>query len=490
MYYTNPMKRLVFVIICVLCTVFLMGVAPQTQWVMHTVQEGETLAKIVRQYLPLTAAYTKKELVNSIKYVNAFDGTLAPGQVIKVPVAWDAPLKPRTVPKPKTFVATGVYMNPSSAGTRTILNTGYKLRLLGGNTVVFDAKDDLGAITFPSAIPAKYCPQEHYTPNIEELPKMIEYLHRMGVHVVARVVVLKDPIMARTHPEWCMNREKSWLDPMHPQVQEYLLTVIRQIVESGVDEIQLDYIRYFADKKTDASVAGMSRSDAIAVLLKKIHEVTAPRGVLLSMDMFGIVIWQRDIDVLSVGQDVNKLKPYVDIISPMLYPSHFSPGFDGIKNPADDPYRFVYDGIKRMKALVGDEVVIRPWLQAFPLHVTKGFGPGYIETQIRASKDAGGTGWLLWSPENRYTYSYAAMQNMKKPKSEVRTAKAPSRQKMTTVAKQADTKPLAATNQTTGVVPPAGTTPTATPKTAAPSLASPTPSAQGIGSTATTASGT
>jgi hypothetical protein len=69
-----------------------------------------------------------------------------------------------------------------------------------------------------------------------------------------------------------------------------------------------------------------------------------------------------------------------------------------------------------MKELVGDEVVIRPWLQSFPLRVTKGFGPKYIQTQIIASNDAGGTGWLLWSPGNHYTYSYEAMQNIPKPK--------------------------------------------------------------------------
>jgi hypothetical protein len=49
--------------------------------------------------------------------------------------------------------------------------------------------------------------------------------------------------------------------------------------------------------------------------------------------------------------------------------------------------------------------------------VTKGFGPKYIQTQIIASNDAGGTGWLLWSPGNHYTDSYAAMQNIPKGKS-------------------------------------------------------------------------
>ena len=213
-----------------------------------------------------------------------------------------------------------------------------------------------------------------------------------------------------------MNKEKQWLDPANPEVQEYLLTVVKELSSSGVDEIQLDYFRYFADGKTTTGKEGVQRTDVIAGFLKKVHDVAEPKGILLSLDMFGIVIWQKDEDVLVVGQDVTKMKPYVDIISPMLYPSHFSSGFAGVKNPADDPYRFIFSGVKRMKELVGDEVVIRPWLQSFPLRVTKGFGPKYIQTQIIASNDAGGTGWLLWSPGNHYTDSYVAMQNIPKPK--------------------------------------------------------------------------
>ena len=156
--------------------------------------------------------------------------------------------------------------------------------------------------------------------------------------------------------------------------------------------------------------------------MKKVHDITAPKGLLLSIDMFGIVIWQRDVDVLVVGQDIAKIKQHVDIISPMLYPSHFSAGFGGVKNPADDPYRFVSDGIERMKDFVSQDVVIRPWLQSFPLRVTRGFGPKYIRDQIDAARDAGGTGWLLWSPGNHYSDAYAAMQNLPKEMPEAKEA--------------------------------------------------------------------
>ncbi len=409
------MKRFLMVFVITICSVFFLGAAPTVTAPppVHTVQKGDTLGKIAAKYMPYTAAYTKKELINSIKAINDITGPLSLGQNLNIPIAWQEPLKPKTVVKAKDYSAKGLYMNTSSSGTRFIFDSAQKLRKLNGNTIVFDAKDDMGAITYPSTIPDKYCPNENYTPNIEELPKLVDYLHRINVHVVARVVVFRDPIMTRTRPEWCINKEKNWLDPANPEVQDYILTVVKELCESGVDEIQLDYVRYFADLKTDTGKEGISRTDVIAGFVKRVHDITSPKGILLSLDMFGIVVWQRDVDVLTVGQDVMKLKNHVEIISPMLYPSHFSPGFSGFKNPADEPYQFVFSGVKRMKDLVGDDVIIRPWLQSFPLRVTKGFDAKYIQDQIDASRDAGGNGWLLWSPGNKYKDAYIAMQNVK-----------------------------------------------------------------------------
>lgn len=385
--------------------------ATSPEGTLYTVRKGDTLSAIADTYLPYTAAYTKRELIAGIKEINKISDTLSPGQILSIPVVWDQPLKPETITKPKDFMAMGLYMNSSSAGTRFILDSAAKLRGSGGNTLVFDAKDDMGAITFPSPIPAKYSPAERYAPTIEALPKMIEFLHRMGIHVVARVVVFRDPIMSRAMPQWCINREKHWLNPANQEVQEYVLAVIEELSASGVDEIQLDYVRYHADGMTSTGIQGVPRTDVIAGFIQRVHEITQSKGVLLSVDMFGIVIWQRDVDVLVVGQDIAKIKPHVEIISPMLYPSHFSTGFAGVKNPADDPYGFVFKGIKKMKELVGEDVVIRPWLQSFPLGVTRGFGPGYIRAQMNATHDAGGSGWLLWSPGNHYDKAYAAMNS-------------------------------------------------------------------------------
>lgn len=400
--------RLRFLVI-ILCYVLLMGSAP-VKGTIHTVQRGETLAGIVDMYLPYTAAYTKKELFGGIKEINGITGDVRPGQALTIPIVRNRPLRPEAVARPSGFAAKGLYMTAVSASSRFIFDSARRLIESGGNTLVFDAKDDMGLITYESTVAERYALEKRYPPNIPELPKMIESLHSMGIHVVARVVVFKDRIMSQSRPQWCMDSASGWLDPANPEVQAYLLAIIEELAFSGVDEIQLDYIRYYSDRKTTTGIEGVSRTEVIAGFIEKAHEITRPNGILLSVDIFGIMIWQRDVDVLVIGQDINMIKPHVEIISPMIYPSHFSAGFDGVDNPADNPYRFVFKGIKKMKELVGDDVIIRPWLQSFPLRITTGFNPEYIRSQIQASNDAGGTGWLLWSPGNHYRKAYAAMK--------------------------------------------------------------------------------
>jgi hypothetical protein len=60
-------------------------------------------------------------------------------------------------------------------------------------------------------------------------------------------------------------------------------------------------------------------------------------------------------------------------------------------------------------------VVIRPWLQAFAWR-TKTYSPKYIETQVLASKDKGGIGFLFWNANNDYSKPYAAMPEMRAAK--------------------------------------------------------------------------
>ena len=394
------MQRFLTLVTITLCLPWIMGFAP----ISGVGRSAPGDSGLARCSLPHAEAYTLRELNPPLEVLRPIPDTLCEGELRQLPVvASDRQ-------RPKDFVACGLYKNRTSTGSHRILDAARRLKHLGGNTLVFDAKDDGGTLTYACPRGERFSPSSTPAPIIEDLPRLVGQLQELDLHVVARVVAFKDGLMARSRPEFTLHQD--WLNPAEPGVQAYLLKIIDEIAASGVDEIQLDYIRYPADRRNTTGVPGVTRPEVIADFLRRAHAITAARGVLLSMDMFGIVIWQHSADVQVVGQDIERMKPYVDIISPMLYPSHFGPGFAGSKNPADEPYRFVHEGIRRLRALVGDEVAVRPWLQAFPLRVTTGFGPAYVRAQIVAARDAGAQGWLLWSPGNHYNVSYAAMEKI------------------------------------------------------------------------------
>jgi hypothetical protein len=379
--------------------------------VTYTVKSGDTLAKIAAQYFPLSESYTKGEFVDEIKKLNNIGiKGLSPGQVLTIPVVRTEPVKPRSVKRPKTFKALGLYANQWTAGSRQVLSISEQIKKYGANTMVFDAKEVQGLPTYKSAVQQQYTGLSSYNYSIKDIAKLVDYLHKKNIHVVSRVCMFKDLHNSSANQKWRF--DKDWVNPANKTVQEYNLAIIRELMGFGVDEIQIDYFRYPTDGKANTGIEGKSRSDVLTEYAARIHELTSSNGVLLSLDMFGIVNWLKDEDIRTLGQDVRKLKDHFDIISPMLYPSHFPIGFSGEKNPADKPYYFVSRGIIRMKALVGDRVTIRPWLQSFPLRITIGYNPAYIESQIKAAEDSGSVGWLLWSPGNHYDEAYRAMDDL------------------------------------------------------------------------------
>jgi hypothetical protein len=166
--------------------------------------------------------------------------------------------------------------------------------------------------------------------------------------------------------------------------------------------------------KVAAKVAprGPQRTDVITAFLKKAYAELHPTGVLLSLDVFGVMAWQRQVDLSHTGQDIVGMAHYCDVLSPMIYPSHFF-GMDNIAHPGDEPAHFIGESMDRFELITkGSGVVIRPWLQAFHWR-TKTYSPEYIKVQVETAKDKGGIGFLFWNAANDYSKPYEAMPEMK-----------------------------------------------------------------------------
>jgi len=167
--------------------------------------------------------------------------------------------------------------------------------------------------------------------------------------------------------------------------------------------------------KSPAQPREKQRSEVIADFLQRAYAQLHPTGVLLSLDVFGVMAWQRPVDLAHTGQDIVAMAKHCDVLSPMIYPSHFF-GMDNIEHPGDAPEHFIGESMERFELITkGSGVVIRPWLQAFHWR-TKTYSPEYIKVQVATAKEKGGIGFLFWNAANDYSKPYVAMPEMKTAK--------------------------------------------------------------------------
>jgi hypothetical protein len=97
---------------------------------------------------------------------------------------------------------------------------------------------------------------------------------------------------------------------------------------------------------------------------------------------------------------------YVDAISPMFYPSHFSRSFLPSFTYLDRATEIYRTGTRRASEIVGGRALIRPFVQAFLIGGELEFDvptyTRYLHNQIEGSLEGNAAGFLLWNQSNRY----------------------------------------------------------------------------------------
>jgi len=399
---------------------------------IYTAKRGESISAVAHQYLKRTAYLTSSELAEAIRRTNGKDNgdhsanILKNGEQITIPGILPAPIVEKTLPVAKDFEVRAIYLTGIMAASDHGLRIIRHWREVGGNAIVFDIKDSDGSVTIPFEHPLLGKHQVY----IHDLPKFVHFLHSENMHAIARVAIFRDERLVVEHPElavqskktkqpWRENGKLVWTDSSNPKVQDYNIALAKFVAQSGADEIQFDYVRFPAEgDQKDASFVFQTehdkwqRSDVIVDFLKKAYAELHPTGVLLSLDVFGVMAWQRSVDLSHTGQDIVGMAKYCDVLSPMIYPSHFF-GMDNIAHPGDAPEHFIGESMQRFELITkGSGVVIRPWLQAFRWR-TKTYSPEYIKVQVATAKEKGGIGFLFWNAANDYSKPYEAMPEMK-----------------------------------------------------------------------------
>ena len=379
--------------------------------VIHTVAPGETADTIARAYLDVTDVYRARDLAAQItKRAPA----LGPGAEIEIPGIVPAPYKSPEEDRlrwPPERALRGVFITGNFAGYYwpEVIQ---KLSTHGLNAVVLDGKDYMGPIMYPTHVKVALETGAAKSAPIPDLSRTIRYAHAHGVHVIIRVPCFHDPWAAKHAPRLALKgrdgtpSESGWLDPANVEVQDYLVALVKEVVDLGADELQLDYVRFPVQGTGDAVMPAPDghRSQMMKAFVSRVHEVTQAANVPLSLDTFGVTATGEKSDIEALGQNLGVIGAASEALSPMVYPSHYAKGWHGFDEPGDHPEIIgigTKGAIERLKAANVGSTIVRPWLQASAYKTTK-YGPQYILDEIKSAESSGAVGWLMWNPSNSY----------------------------------------------------------------------------------------
>jgi hypothetical protein len=292
------------------------------------------------------------------------------------------------------------------------------------NAFVIDVKDEFGLNFRPGDPLLKK--NAGSQAKLTSLGAMVDTIRAHGILPVARIVVFKDSVAARLNPEhtikkadgtaWRDKTGQTWVNPYANAIWEYNFRVAEEAINMGFGEIQFDYIRFpepyrSLPPQVFPGQNGRSKPQVLAEFLSAARERFAKLGVRTTADIFGLVTTVGG--TLEVGQRWEPISQSVDVVLPMVYPSHYPRGSFQLDRPNAAPYDVIHISISRARerdeklGIKGEHV--RPWLQAFSIG-TPPYGPKEIEEQKRGVYDAGYDGWVLWEAGSRYDKFLPALE--------------------------------------------------------------------------------
>ncbi|MGG6313445.1 putative glycoside hydrolase [Paenibacillus macerans] len=365
---------------------------------------------------------TGNEQASSIlpSMVQTFSANLAEGRL-------DNPIMPadlKVVPQEDAPKVKGIYVTAYSAGGSRMNQLVDLVDKTDLNAMVIDIKDDMGYITYKTENP-ELIKLGKPQPFIRDMGALMARMQKHDIYPIARVVVFKDTILAKKHPElsfrnkdgsvWSNGKGDSFVNPYSKEVWDYNIDIAKEAAKLGFKEIQFDYVRFPEgfEKRADTlkyEKTAMSRVDAVSSFVQYAKEQLEPLGIRVSVDIFGYAASVPAAE--GIGQDFVKISDNVDIICPMIYPSHYTTGWFNAKDPDKAPYQTIKGAIAdtqtKLSELGETQPIIRPWIQDFTAswlgsgHYVK-YGKHEVEEQIRALKEMKVEEYLLWNASNRYT---------------------------------------------------------------------------------------
>lgn len=397
------------------------------QHFLYTIVSGDTLNTIAKRYGITVRELIEANHIEDVKLLRIGQKLIIPG--VFSPAAPAPPqVKPPAALGPANAIR-GFYVSYFAIGHPESRQRVFELLdQTELNTVVIDLKGEHGWLSYPSQIPMAH-EIGAVRPTAKDFQEVIASLKARKVYTIARIVTFKDAPLAKAYPEltvktgsgaaWQDRDNISWVDPFLKPVWDYNVQIAVEAAQMGFDEIQFDSLRFptasqAGEPQFSQEISKDSRVAAIAGFLSVARGQLNPLGVKLAAKTFGYTCWRKD-DML-IGQDIERMAQYLDVLSPMLYPSTFDNGIPGYKLPIAYPYEVIYESARRAVSRVNWlGCAVRPWIQDFQDYRfdRRSYGPEEVQAQIKGCFDAGCDGYLAWNPQLKYSNAaYAAVAVM------------------------------------------------------------------------------
>lgn len=333
------------------------------------------------------------------------------------------PLPPEEIKENPPVKARGLYITGNTVGLKSKFPQLIELvETTELNAMVIDVKNDHGLMTYPSQIEIVEQAKANRNTPVKNMEEVIADLNNRGIYTIARIVVFKDPNLPEQIPEWALQKKTggvwrdkngtAWVNPYEKKVWDYNIAIAKEAALMGFREIQFDYIRFPENaKRVDLEVNYgenvVAKDEIIEDFLKYAREQLKDYNVHLAADVFGVIATSWG-DNDKIGQTWERMTAHLEYTCPMVYPSHYGPGYFGFKVPDANPYGTIrealIDSIER-NASVKNPGIIRPWLQSFtaswvPGHIS--YGAQEVRKQINAALELGIDEYLIWNASNRY----------------------------------------------------------------------------------------
>lgn len=285
------------------------------------------------------------------------------------------------------------------------------------DAAVIDLKDARGRVGHPTEIEVL---KPQVTGFLGDAASFIRKVKAAGIYTIARITCFADPQLPHRHPERAIQDARpgkrgqpwtswgtghSWLDPYDPDNHDMVIALAKEAEALGFDEVQLDYIRFPVDDGTFLAVYPHETDQPRdQVLLGLLRRMDAELGIPLGVDVFGLTAY-RDGDPPELGQHLEEWTAHIEVVSPMFYLNAMTAWMAG---KPDREFVLVHNGVENLRRRLGDEVIIRPFIQGFRAGADY-WSPRFIVRQVQGARQGGADGFLFWNTASSYTMVRRAM---------------------------------------------------------------------------------